>query len=379
MNVSEEVIKVVAETLQQKFGFVNETQLDRAVADVLRKTQERGAAGRPAFSLSTMIRGLRALRGEPMNPATSEADVAYVKALSTGSTPGSYLVPTIQAEEIIAYLNIGGILRASGARIWPMNGVQKMNVPTALGAPQWVWMAQNSQQTPTDPNLGQMAFDLKERRALIAVPNQLLAVSVPAFDALLAELIGLSAAEHEDQSFFNTTTLSGGPQALFANIANLTAVNCAGSANGGNIGYSDIVAVLAQAAAVKAIGPFAWYMSPRTFYSRVLGLVDTTSRPLTIPTLTEGLYGAPRFSLMGWPVFVTPFLLENEALGSGTNQAHCIFTNPKYLHVAQDGNIQIAYSTERYFDAAQTAIRAVNHEDFGEAPPQGVVVLRGIN
>src|SRR5205823_672888 len=75
-----------------------------------------------------------------------------------------------------------------------------------------------------------------------------------------------------------TTTLSGGPAALFAGIANLTAVNCAGSANGGNISYSDIITLLPQMADVKGVGPFCWYMSPRTFFQRVLGLIDTTSR-----------------------------------------------------------------------------------------------------
>jgi HK97 family phage major capsid protein len=378
MNVSSEVINVVAETLQQKFGFATTTQLDKAISDVLRKTEQRGATGKIPFSLSQMIRGLRAMKGEAMNPQTAEADVAYVKALTTGSTPGSFLVPTIQADEIIQYLTIGGVARAAGVRIWPMNGIQKLNVPVATTAPSWVWMAQNSVQTPTDPNLGQMAFDLKERRCLTAVPNQLLNVSVPAFDALLGQLIGLSAAEHEDTAMFNTTTVSGGPTALFA-AAGITMVNVGGSANGGNISYADILAVLAQAAAVKAKGPFAWFFSPRTFYQRILGLVDLQSRPLTIPTLTEGLYAAPQYRLMRWPCFVTPFLLENEALGSGTNQAHAVFANPSYIHIGQDSNIEIAVSTERYFDAAQTAIRGLQHEDFGFAPAAGIICLRGIN
>lgn len=143
-----------------------------------------------------------------------------------------------------------------------MNGIQKMTVPTATTAPSWIWCAQNSQQTPTDPNLGQMAFDLKERRVIVAVPHQLLAVSVPAFDQLLGQLIGFAAAEHEDTAIFNTTTVSGGPTALFA-AANITMVNCAGSANGGNLSYADLIGVLAQAAAVKAKGPFAWFFSPK--------------------------------------------------------------------------------------------------------------------
>jgi HK97 family phage major capsid protein len=376
--INEQVVKTLAEILQEKHGFATTSQLDRAVADVLRKTQERAASGKVPFSLSTMIRGLRAMRGESINAQTAEEDVKYVKALTTGSTPGSYLVPTIQADEIIQYLTIGGVARAAGVRIWPLNGIQKLTVPVATTAPSWVWMAQNSVQTPTDPNLGQMAFDLKERRCLTAVPNQLLATSVPAFDQLLGQLIGLAAAEHEDVAMFNTTTVSGGPTALFA-AAGITMVNVGGSANGGNISYADIIAVLAQAAAVKAKGPFAWFFSPRTFFQRILGLLDLQSRPLTIPTLTEGLYAAPQYKLMGWPCFVTPALLENEALGSGTNQAHAVFCNPSYVHIGQDSSIEIAISTERYFDSAQTAIRGLQHEDFGFAPAAGIICLRGIN
>ncbi len=173
--INDQVVKTLAEILQEKHGFSTVSQLDRAIADVLKRTEQRSASGKTPFSLSTMIRGLRAMKGEAINTNTAEADVAYVKALTTGTTPGSYLVPTIQADEIIAYLSIGGIARTAGVRVWPMNGIQKMTVPTALMAPLWVWMAQNSVQTPTDPNIGQMAFDLKERRALTAVPNQLLA------------------------------------------------------------------------------------------------------------------------------------------------------------------------------------------------------------
>lgn len=380
--MNDQVLNVVAQTLQEKFGFATQTQLDRAVSEILRKTEEKSASG-PQFSLSRMFRGLRAVQNVPLPQPpgyanTAETDAAYVKALTTGATPGSYLVPTIQAEEIIGYLTIGGIARSAGVRVWPCSGIQKLTVPVATAAPSWVWTSQNSAQTATDPNLSQMAFDLKERRCLTAVPNQLIAVSVPAFDTLLAELIGLGAAEHEDTAFFATTTVAGGPTALFA-AASITTVNCGGSANGGNLSYSDIVSVLASMAAQKGKGPFCWFMSPRTFYTRVLGLVDSSSRPLVIPTLSQGLYDGIRYALMGYPVFVTPAIPENETLGSGTNQSHIVFTNPRYLHIAQDSNIEFAVSLERYFDLGQTAIRGIQHEDFGFAPPQGVVVLRGIN
>jgi HK97 family phage major capsid protein len=201
---------------------------------------------------------------------------------------------------------------------------------------------------------------------------------VPAFDTLLAELIGLGAGEHEDTAFFGTTTVSGGPTALM-HAANISVINSnGGNANGGTVLFTDILGVLAKAAAVKAKPPFCWFMSPRTFYQRILGMVDLNSRPITVPTATQGLYPSVQFSLLGWPVFVTPFILENEAVGSGTNQSHIIFSNPKYLHIGQDGSIEIAVSVERYFDYAQTAVRSVQHEDFGFAPAAGIVAFVGI-
>jgi HK97 family phage major capsid protein len=386
VNISPEVTALLADTLQKTYGFATTAQLDKAVLEILARTQIRQNERKNSFSLSTMIRGLRAMKGEPINANTSQADVEYLKALTTGATPGSYLVPTIQADEIIGFLETGGIARSAGVRIWPMAGVQKLTVPVATAAPAWIWMAQNSVQTPTDPNLGQMAFDLKERRALVAVPNQLLSTSIPQFDILLSELLGLGAAAHEDTAFFASSTVSGGPVALMS-ASGITTITVAGSANGGNIGYSDVLAALAKAAAVKAAGPFVWFISPRTFYSRVMGLVDLQSRPLYIPTLTTGLYDGPIAGstqrpvgmLMGYPVYVTPYILENETVGSGTNQSHLIFTNPKYCHIAQDGGIEIAVSLERFFDANQTAIRAVQHEDFGFAPAAGIIVLTGAN
>lgn len=383
-GVNEKIVKMVAEVLQKQYSFTTKSDLDVAVAEVVKRVAVNKAKENK-FSLSTMIRGLRAMRNEVINPGTADADVAYVKALNTSNTPGSYLVPTIQSEEFIEYLTLGGVARAAGVRVWDMVGIQKMNVVSALATPTWIWTGQNSAQTPTDPNFGQLSFDLKERRAIIAVPNQLLAVSVPAFDTLLASLLGASAAEHEDVAMFGTTTASGGPTALYA-AGSITKINVGGSVNGGNLAFTDLTGLMASLSASKAKPPFVVFASPRTFWSRIYGMVDSQSRPLFIPTLTQGLKEAaalvgvaPVGNLLGYPLFVTPALSEVEANGSGTNQSHMIVTNPKYIHIAQDGAVAVAISTERFFDANQTAIRAVQQEDMGYAPAAGIVVLAGIN
>ncbi len=82
---------------------------------------------------------------------------------------------------------------------------------------------------------------------------------------------------------------------------------------------------------------------------------------------------------LGWPVYVTPFIAENETNGSGTNQSHIIFANPKYLHVGTSDNFEILLSTERYFENNQTAIRGIHRHDLAVGPAAGVVVLKGVN
>lgn len=374
MEISSESIAVLAKTLQEKFGFATETALNKALTDVLKRTEQRESRGNK-FSLSRAIRGMAALQHSPITEASAEEDVKYVRALNTGTTPGSYLVPTIQANEIIEYLTIGGVARSAGARIWPMDGIQKMTVPAATAAPTWEWLGQNTAQTASDPNFGPVSFDLKTRRCLVAVPNELLRVSIPAFDTLLGELIGLGAAEHEDTGIFATSSVAGGFTALYA-AASISTLNTGGSANGGNLAYSDILAVLSKAYTVKAKGPFAWFMSPRTFFQRVLGLVDSQSRPIVVSDPTA----AVPFRLFGAPVFITPAIPENESIGSGSNQSHIIYTNPaRYIHIAEDQGIELMISEHRYLELNQTAIRAVHKMDTAYSPAAAIVVLRGVN
>lgn len=265
-----------------------------------------------------------------------------------------------------------------------MKGIQKMNIPTALSAPSWLWMAQNSAQTATDPNLGQLSFDLKERRCLIQIPNQLLAVSVPAFDTLISELIGLAGAEHLDAALFASSQVSGGP-INFTGVPGVTFLNANNNnANGGNLLFTDLLAVLSQMATVKGKPPFCWFASPRTFFQRIYGMIDSSSRPLFIPTQTQGLQEAAKGtfymgSLLGYPIFVTQQISQTQSVGSGSNQSSLLFVNPSYLAIAMSDSIALAVSTEFAFSSNATCLRGTQEVDAGVAPPQGLIVLQGIN
>ena len=125
------MLNKLAEALEPSFA--TKIELDKAISNLVKR---HGGSAQNDFSISKAIRGLVARSGQYLNPATREEDLNYAaKALATGSTPGTYLIPTVQANDIVDYLTTNGVLRKSGVRIWPMAGIQKLTVPVATGVP----------------------------------------------------------------------------------------------------------------------------------------------------------------------------------------------------------------------------------------------------
>lgn len=371
-SMSVEVTQRVVEALSTYFPL--KSDFDRALAEIRRSGL--GYRDSDSWSISKTIRGLMAREGKVISEKTRDEDIGYTKALVTGSGVGSYIVPTLNANEIIAYLNTSGVARSAGVRVWPLQGVDKINIPTALAAPTVEYLGQNTAQTATDPNLGQISFSMKTARCLTAIPNELLLVSTPAIDSVLSELVGIAFAEAEDAAIFSTSAVTGGPTSTIYSVSGTTTYNVGNSANGGNLSYNDLTAVLWKSASAKAKAPFVWFMSPRTFYQRVLGLVDSQSRPIVV---LDGAQGPAPGRLWGYPVFVSPAISESQAVGSGTNQSYAVLANPKYIHIGDGQQVEIAVSSEFYFSANQTAIRGVRRHDTQFSPAAGIVLLKGIN
>jgi HK97 family phage major capsid protein len=356
---------------------ITRAQLREAMRQTIQRMEAQRILGEHPFSYSRALRGMLAMKGEVLDDRTAETDVEYARALSSGSTPGSYLVPVISADAIVSQLQQYAVARAAGARIWPMAGMLQLDIPVGISAPSVVWVAQNSRQTPTDPNLGQITFALKQQTALELIPLQLLRTSKPVFDVILSDSFALACAESEDSAMFASATQAGAPGALLA-ASGITLVNVGGSANGGNLAYSDILAVMLKAAQLKLRPPLCWFCSPRTLYSRLLSLSDTASRPLLIPDVSDPATSG--YSLMGYPLYVTTSISETEALGSGTNQSHLILTTPRSIHIGEDHDVTMQVALDgQYFDAAQAGLRIGRQLDFAYQPAAGLVCLVGIN
>jgi HK97 family phage major capsid protein len=389
MEINTIVLDRLADALNKAGYLIVRSEFNELASKIQSQAKSRGnydSASSDAFSISRAIRGATAAAGHVVRSDSAADDVAYFKrTLLTGTTPGSFLVPTIQADQIVQLLTSANVVREAGARIWPMHGIQKLNVPVATASPAIVWGnsagqgtgGQGTTQTPSDPNLSQMAFDLKSAKALTAIPNELLATSVPAVDQIVSEILGLAFAQAEINAMLATTTGTGMPVPLYA-ASGTTVINAnGGSANGGAVTLTDLLSVLSQFFAQKGKGTPAWFMHPTVFYRDVLGIKDSSGRPIV--TGFDSLEGAFSGYLFGYKVYVSAEFPVNQSVGSGSNQSYVCFTNPTYLNIGDSGGLELAVSFERFFDSNETAIRGVRRVDFGYAPAQAIILLAGVN
>ncbi len=366
-----------AKLLRRRDGrAITRKQLVETMRATIQRVEAQRILGEHPFDIARAIRGMCAVCHNPIVPEWAEEDAAYARALSPSTTPGSYLVPVGAADAILSQLAQLATGRASGARVWPMRNLQDLNVPAAISAPQFIWQAQNSRQMPTDQNLGGIAFSLKLSQALVLMPLQLFRVALPQWSTILEDSFALGLAEAEDVAMHASATLVNAPLAIMSQ-AGITILNASGgNVSGGPLAYGDLLTVLETAVNLKVRGPWAWYMSGRSWL-RCLSINDTASRPILIPA-AEGS-GPQSGHLLGFPVFLTTSIPTNEAVSSGTNQSHIIFTNPKTINIAESGDVTLEASADFALDSAEVAVRVGHLIDFGYAPASSIIALVGIN
>jgi HK97 family phage major capsid protein len=329
-------------------------------------------------SLGKIVRGLWARKYAPINPDTAEDDINYTKALATTSTPGSYLLPLPVAEDVVALLAQFETMRAAGARIWPMPGLQKLDVAVGLANPQFAWTAQSSRSSVSDPTLASIAFDLKNLTALVQVSVNLLKAAGPQLTSLIVTSIAMGLSDAADAALNAPATLSGDSPIALMSASGITTINAdGGSGNGGALQYLDLLAVIQKAADLKLKGPgLCWIMNGRSWL-RVLSLASTASQPMIHP----GIAPQPAVGyLLGYPVYVTAGILSSEVVGSNSTASHILFTNPsRTVHIGEREEIEVSVSDEFYFDSNSVGIRIARYCDWAFQPAAGVIVLQGIS
>jgi len=388
MEINATLLDRLADALNKAGYLISRSEFDSLARTITSQANRGGdydSANDSKFSITKAIRGLAAKQGKTISEDTREADITYAqKTLLTGTTPGSFLVPTVQADQIIQLLASAHQVRAAGCRIWPMAGIQKLTVPVESAAPTVVWGTssgagaggQGVVLTPTDPGLSQVSFDLKSAKSLVAIPNELLAASVPAIDQIVAEILSLGFGQAEMNTFVASPNVANAPISVYSAAGTTRVLANNGSANGGALKFNDLLSAAGQYFAQKGKGAPAWFMHPTVFYKDLMGLSDTNGRPIV--TGFDTVQGPFQGRLFGWPVYVSAEFPTNLTVGSGTGQSYILFTNPLYLHIADRGGLEIQVSIERFFDSNQTGVRGVHQIDHAFAPAQAIIILDGV-
>lgn len=329
------------------------------LASLLNSTQK---AAEPTFG-----QFVRAVAARSMKQLGTAADLAAFKSLTSGTTPGSVLVPEIQANEIVSLLSTGGVLRKSGAKLLPCGSVRKFDIPVETGAINIQYISENSAGTSgaDDPSFAQRTHVTKDMRALFYAHNNLARTSVPVFDMVVRDLAAKSVARAEDYSFFRG--MANGPTAL-PSMVGTTVVNQAGAA----LAYTDLTAMVQAAIDVEApVEDCAFYVNGET-WNKIYSIKDSNGRPILKPCRGEN---GSAFELLGFPLYITPTIPNH--IGSGAATSYILFTYPQNVQIA-DGAMELAISSHFKFEFDQVAVRVIKSVDFSLGQPSAAIILEGV-
>ena len=245
-------------------------------------------------------------------------------------------------------------------------------VPRRLTGVTSYWLGENSTITTSDPTATMVQLVAKKLACATKVSNELLADNAISVASWLAQEYATSLSAAIDDAAFNGTGTStyGGIRGL-VQIDDGTHTASIQSAATGNttIAALDIDDYLGALAKLPryAIGTAAWYMHPSVYHNSVqrMMLSSGTAGSGTIGALSGGntaanlAQGTPN-TFLGLPVVWV--LKMTAAPTTGTIAAYVGDLSLAGI-MAVKSDMQVASSTDRYFEADQTAFRAIQRLD----------------
>jgi HK97 family phage major capsid protein len=245
-------------------------------------------------------------------------------------------------------------------------------VPKRLTGVTSYWLGENTTITTSDPTATMVQLVAKKLACATKVSNELLADNAISVATWLAQEYATSLSGAIDDAAFNGTGTStyGGIRGL-AQIDDGTHTASIQSAATGNttvaaLDIDDYLAALAKLPRY-AIGTSAWYMHPSVYHNSVqrMMLSSGTAGSGTIGALSGGntaanlAQGTPN-TFLGLPVVWV--LKMTAAPTTGTIAAYVGDLSLAGI-MAIKSDMQVASSQDRYFEADQTAFRAIQRLD----------------
>lgn len=262
-------------------------------------------------------------------------------------------------------------------------------VPKRLSGVTGYWLGENTTITTSDPTATMVQLVLKKLAAATRVSNELLADNAISVAQWLVQEYATTISGTLDDAFFN----GDGTLGSYGGIRGLEQINdgthtaSVASAASGNttlatLDIDDYLGALAKLPRY-AIGTSAWYMHPAVYHQSVqrMMLSSGTVGSGTVGALAGGntaanlAQGTPN-TFLGLPVV---WVLKMRSAPT-TGQIYAYVGDLSLSSImANKGDMQIASSTDRYFEVDQTAWRVVyrvdiNHHSLGDNSTAGPVV-----
>jgi HK97 family phage major capsid protein len=261
-------------------------------------------------------------------------------------------------------------------------------VPKRLTGVTGYWIGENTTIETSDPTATMVQLVAKKLAIATKVSNELLADNAISVADWLAQEYATEMAARIDDAFFNGTGTSsfGGIRGL-AQIddGTHTASVVSAAASNTSVAALDIDDYLKALAKLPryAIGTSAWYMHPSVYHNSVqrMMLSSGTQGSGTIGALSGGntaanlAQGTPN-TFLGLPVV---WVLKMDPTPATSEIAAYVGDLSLSSIMATKSDMQVASSTDRYFEADQTAFRAIqrldiNHHSLGDTSDAGPVV-----
>lgn len=245
-------------------------------------------------------------------------------------------------------------------------------VPKRLTGVTSYWIGENTTITTSDPTATMVQLVAKKIACATKVSNELLADNaISVADWLAQEYATSLSAAIDDAAFNGTGTSSYGGIRGLAQIDDGTHTASVHSAASGNttlaaLDIDDYLGALAKLPRY-AIGTAAWYMHPAVYHNSVqrMMLSSGTVGTGTVGALSGGntaanlAQGTPN-TFLGLPVV---YVLKMDSTPTTGEIAAYVGDLSLAGIMGVKGDMQVASSTDRYFEADQTVFRAVQRLD----------------
>lgn len=282
---------------------------------------------------------------------------------------GGFLVPETLRSDLLRIALETAIVRPR-ARIIPMETLRvpypgvddTSHVSNVYGGVTWNWTEEAASLSASQPSFLRVVLEAKKLTLYTEVPNELLADAIATFQQFISEAFPEALAFGEDDAFINGSG-QGEPQGYLNSP-------CAITVNRGtpsHVTFPDIAAMFPKMLPAS-YNRGIWVCSPGVIADLLqLVLVNppgATAGTAVAPALwltanagVTSVHGAPTWSLLGRPLFVSE---KHPALGS---QGDLVFFDPGYYLLGDRQTMQATSSEHYKYQNDLTAIRVIERVD----------------